>query len=136
MSVLINIDVPDLEPAITFYTEGLGLMLSRRFDEGFAELAGPGVLIYLLAKPTGSEPAPGAPPRSYARHWTPVHLDFQVDDVPVAVARAVAAGATLESPPEAKPYGELAMLADPFGHGFCLIRLAGQGYGVYLGDTG
>ena len=36
--------------------------------------------------------------RDYGRHWTPVHLDIVVDDVDAAVARAVAAGATLEKP--------------------------------------
>ena len=35
----------------------------------------------------------------HARHWTPVHLDFVVDDLQAAVANAVAAGATLETGP-------------------------------------
>ncbi|WP_148714412.1 VOC family protein [Chitinolyticbacter meiyuanensis] len=131
MTPLLNIDVPDLDAAIAFYTDGLGFALSRRFDDEFAELQAGDLLVYLLQKPVGSEPAPGAAPRDYTRHWTPVHLDVRVDDVTAATERAVAAGATLESPPAAKPYGELAMLADPFGHGFCLIHLNAAGYDVF-----
>ena len=39
-SLLINIDVPELERAIAFYTTAFELRLSRRFDSGFAELVG------------------------------------------------------------------------------------------------
>jgi 3D-(3,5/4)-trihydroxycyclohexane-1,2-dione acylhydrolase (decyclizing) len=41
---------------------------------------------------------------------------------PAALARAVAAGAVVEAPACEAPYGRIAMLADPFGHGFCLIQ--------------
>ena len=82
---------------------------------------------YLLAKAAGSQGAPGSP-RGYRRHWTPIHLDFIVADLDAAVTRAIAAGATLEQPACARPWGRIAMLADPFGHGFCLIELSEQGY--------
>jgi len=39
--------------------------------------------------------------RDYGRHWTPVHIDFVVDDVEAALRRAVDAGARAESPVEA-----------------------------------
>jgi len=42
-----------------------------------------------------------------------------VDDVDKAVERAVAEGAILEAPATDTAYGRIAMLADPFGHGFC-----------------
>ena len=43
-------------------------------------------------------------------------------------ARAVAAGATGEAPACDAAYGRIAMLADPFGHGFCLIQFNDRGY--------
>ena len=32
------------------------------------------------------------------------------------------------------PYGRLAMFADPFGHGFCLIEFSAQGYDAIAGS--
>jgi PhnB protein len=43
-----------------------------------------------------------------------------VADVDAVVARAVAAGATVERPPKDEPYGDRsAWLRDPFGHRWC-----------------
>jgi predicted enzyme related to lactoylglutathione lyase len=70
--------------------------------------------------------------RRYGRHWTPVHPDIVVDDVDAAVARAVGAGAKLEAPAKDTAYGRIAMLADPFGHGFCLLQFNRQGYDALL----
>ncbi len=128
--VLVNLDVDDIARAVRFYTEGLDLHVGRRFRGGFVELLGAQAPIYLLLKAAGSEPFSGAESsRLYSRHWTPVHLDFVVSDIHAAVARAVAAGASLEQSPEAAPYGHLALLSDPFGNGFCLLQLTGKGYG-------
>ena len=66
--------------------------------------------------------------RDYARRWTPVHLDFLVEEIEGAFARAVSAGARAESAIEAYPWGRMALLADPFGNGFCLIELDAAGY--------
>jgi hypothetical protein len=44
------------------------------------------------------------------------------------VKRAEAAGAVLESPVKSANWGKLALMADPFGHGFCLIEFVGRGY--------
>jgi uncharacterized glyoxalase superfamily protein PhnB len=70
----------------------------------------------------------GGDQRRYERQWTPFHLDIVVDDVDAAVTRAVAAGATLEASARDTPYGRIAMLGDPFGHGFCLLQFNAQGY--------
>ena len=127
--VLINLDVDDMERAVVFYTQALGLRVGRRFDGGFVELLGAEAPIYLLLKAAGTEPFEGAEARrSYARHWTPLHLDFVVADLDVAIARAVDAGAVLEAPPSQHAYGRLALLHDPFGHGFCLLQFEGKGY--------
>jgi predicted enzyme related to lactoylglutathione lyase len=57
-----------------------------------------------------------------------VHLDIVVSDIDQAVARAVSAGATLEQAVRSSSWGKLALLADPFGHGFCLVQFVGKGY--------
>lgn len=133
MRILVNIDVPDLEAAIDFYSRAFGLALHRRLGATGAEMLGAPAPIYLLQKAAGT-PAAGAvrQPRDYARHWTPVHLDVVVDDVDDAVARAVAAGARLEDPAVSHDWGRIAHLSDPFGHGICIMQFLGRGYDALL----
>ncbi len=127
--ILINLDVDDIERAVAFYTAALELRVGRRFDAGFVELLGAEAPIYLLLKAGGSQPFErGGKTRDYARHWTPLHLDFVVADLDSALRRAVAAGAVVEAAPSQHAYGRLALLHDPFGHGFCLLQFEGQGY--------
>ena len=127
--LIVNVDVDDLAKAVRFYTSALGLRIGRRFSGGGIELVGAEVPIYLLVAAPGTAPFRGAPVRrDYSRHWTPVHLDFAVEDIEAEVARAVAAGARLEVPIEQHEYGKLAVLADPFGHGLCLLQFEGRGY--------
>ncbi len=128
--LFVNVDVDDLERAIEFYTRGLGLRVARRlFGGGAVELAGAPTRIFLLHKPDTAPASPHVPlARSYARHWTPVHLDFGVADLDAAVRRACHAGAVLEGAISSHAFGRLATLADPFGHGLCLIELSARGY--------
>jgi predicted enzyme related to lactoylglutathione lyase len=130
MQLLVNVDVDDLERAIEFYRAALDLHLGRRlFGGSVAEMLGASSMIYLLAKPAGTLPwLQASSARDYHRHWTPVHLDFEVADIDAAVARAVAAGARLEHEPRSFEWGRLAMLSDPFGHGFCLLQFTDRGY--------
>jgi predicted enzyme related to lactoylglutathione lyase len=127
MSVLINIDVPDLERALAFYMQAFGLTVRRRFGKGGAELAGWPVPVFLLHKEAGSVGA-GDHRRTYERHWTSVHLDVVVDDMERAIERALAAGAVLEQGVRNAAWGKITMLADPFGHGLCLIQFLNRGY--------
>lgn len=128
------IDVEDLDQGIAFYTQGLGLKLGRRLGDAWAELLGASSPIDLLAKPSGSPASPATSAvRDYRRHWTPVHLDFTVTDLEAAVERARAAGATLERAIQEQEWGRMANLADPFGHGFCLLEFRGRGYDALLG---
>ncbi|BDG07878.1 VOC family protein [Anaeromyxobacter paludicola] len=127
--LLVNVDVDDLDNAVRFYTSALGLSVGRRFGGAGVELVGAEAPIYLLVAAPGTMPFPGAAAtRDYGRHWTPVHLDFAVGDIEAAVARAVAAGARVELPIEQRTFGKMAVLADPFGHGFCLLQFEGRGY--------
>ena len=92
--LLINIDVPDIEPGIAFYTAALGLRVGRRFREDFVELLGTDAPIYLLRNAAGTSIGPaGGDVRRYERHWSPIHPDFVVEDMDAAIARATAAGA-------------------------------------------
>jgi predicted enzyme related to lactoylglutathione lyase len=126
---LINIDVDDLERARDFYQRAFGLRPGRRFGDAGIELLGAEAPIYLLQKPAGSAASRAAPgTRDYRRHWTPVHLDFVVEDLDAAIRDALSAGATQEEEPRSHAWGRIAVLSDPFGHGFCLIQFLGRGY--------
>jgi uncharacterized protein len=48
---------------------------------------------------------------------------FAVDDADAAVARATAAGGTVVREPEDSPYGRFAIVADPFGASFAVLKL-------------
>ncbi len=127
--LLVNVDIDDLEAATRFYTAALALQVGRRFGDEGVELVGAEAPIYLLVRAPGTPPFEGAAaPRHYGRHWTPVHLDFAVEDIEAAVARAVIAGAKVEEPIGQHAYGKLAVLSDPFGHGFCFLQLEAGGY--------
>jgi predicted enzyme related to lactoylglutathione lyase len=128
----ICIDVDDLERAIAFYS-GLGLAVGRRFAPEWVEMIGAMAPIDLLVKPPRSRATPAAvSTRDYARHWTPVHLDFVVTDLDQALERALQVGAVLEREVQRAAWGRMANLADPFGHGVCLIEFSGRGYDELL----
>ncbi|HXR89848.1 MAG TPA: VOC family protein [Steroidobacteraceae bacterium] len=129
MQFLANIDVDDLPKAIHFYQTAFRLKPGRRFGTHGIEMLGSSAPIYLLLKAPGTAPTNATTqPRSYRRHWTPVHLDFVVDDIQSAVQDALHAGAQLEAPVSTSPWGKLALMVDPFGHGFCFLQFLGRGY--------
>jgi predicted enzyme related to lactoylglutathione lyase len=129
MRIIVNIDVPRLAPAVDFYCAALGLKLNRILDEDVAELIGASSVIYLLEQPSGSKATRSLPQaRDYARHWTPVHMDFVVDDVVQAAKRATVAGAVAESECIEWRGSKCITFSDPFGHGFCLIEFAAGTY--------
>lgn len=129
MRVLINIDVPELEAAIAFYQSAIGLKLNRIIDGDVAELVGAFSVLYLLKKDAGSAvSAVTSTTREYSRHWTPVHLDFVVDDLEAAAKRAILAGAKQESECVEWLGSKCITFSDPFGHGFCLIKFSGITY--------
>jgi predicted enzyme related to lactoylglutathione lyase len=129
MQALINVDVDDLDKATHFYQAAFGLKVGRRFGADGVELLGSSAPIYLLVKMAGTAVSSSTPlRRSYDRHWTPVHLDFVVDEIESAVRRAVDAGARLENSISSHKWGRLALMVDPFGHGFCFVQFIGRGY--------
>ena len=123
MRIIVNIDVPEIEPAVAFYTSAFGLIHNRMLDGDVAELTGGSSTLYLLAAPPDSAPAAStAETRHYSRHWTPVHLDFVVDDIDAATERVLEAGAVRESEYVEWRGSKCVTFSDPFGHGFCLIE--------------
>lgn len=131
-SFIVNLDVPDLAAAEAFYTQAFGLHKGRLLGAGARELLGGPAPLYLLQNDAGSTATEDGDVRDYERHWTPVHLDWVVADIDAALARAVAAGATLERRVRERRWGKIAVLADPFGHGFCLIQFSEAGYDALL----
>lgn len=132
--LLVNVDVDDLDRAIEFYTNGLGLRLGRRLFGDVAEMTGAPVPVYLLETEAGSAATPDhVARRTFERHWTPVHLDFAVADIRAAVARVEGAGGRLEGEVRTDAWGHIATLSDPFGNGFCLIEFIGHGYDEIAG---
>lgn len=124
-----NIDVDDLEKGVAFYRAAFGLKVGRRLGAGGVEMLGGPAPLYLLLKATGTASSAAAGQlRRYERHWTPVHLDFVVRELESAVQTALTAGARLEGDIATAGWGKLALMADPFGHGFCLIQFSVRGY--------
>jgi predicted enzyme related to lactoylglutathione lyase len=129
MELLINIDVDDLPKAIAFYEQAIGVHVGRRFGADGVEMLGASCPIYLLVKAEGSKPSVASDDlRRYRRHWTPVHLDFAVPDIAAAIGRVLAAGGAQENEIGTHRWGRIAHMADPFGHGICLIQFLNRGY--------
>jgi catechol 2,3-dioxygenase-like lactoylglutathione lyase family enzyme len=134
MDLRVCLDVDDLEKGIAFYRDGLGLRLGRRLSADWAEMLGASAPVDLLAMRPGTPPYPEAKAlRDYRRHWTPVHVDYVVLDLDVAVQRAQAAGAVLDREIQTRKWGRMANLSDPFGNGFCLLEMRGRGYDELIG---
>lgn len=129
MKLLIDIDVPDLAPALKFYCSAFDLRLTRMLDDDVAELVGGSSVIYLLKKNSGSKCASAVVKgRQYSRHWTPVHLDFVVDNIEQAAARVIMAGAARETECIHWRGSKCITFSDPFGNGFCLIAFDNETY--------
>lgn len=123
----ISLDVPDLAQGIAFYRAAFGFSGTSEPVPGVAVLHGLNVELCLLEKPAGSAPSPETTDgRRYQRHWTPVHLDFHVDDLHAALRRVEALGARREQVFESPEHGSAAFCSDPFGHGFCLLAHPGR----------
>jgi len=127
--MLLDIDVHDLQKGIDFYCSAFDLNLKRMLDSDVAELVGGSCNIYLLQKDEGSTCArPISDVRTYSRHWTPVHVDFVVDDLDRAVKRVIDAGAIRESECISWRGSKCVTFSDPFGNGFCLIEFENETY--------
>ncbi|MGL4464109.1 MAG: VOC family protein [Planctomycetia bacterium] len=108
--------VADVEKTLAFYEAAFGF--TRRFlsENDYGELdTGATTLSFAsvdLVRSNGvdfNDPRPTHPA-------PPMEVAFTTDDVPAAVARATAAGATLTAAPKQKPWGQtVAYVRDPNG---------------------
>jgi predicted enzyme related to lactoylglutathione lyase len=118
----VTIDVPSLDQGLRFYRDALGLIEVARPVATYVILKCGSSQIGLMEKPAGSKPAKGSEDiRRYERHWTPVHIDFHVDDLEAVLEKAVTAGAKCEEKFDGGKHSPIAFCSDPFGNGFCLV---------------
>jgi predicted enzyme related to lactoylglutathione lyase len=122
-SMSVSVDVPNLEEGIAFYSQAFGFTKVAEPVPGVVVLKTDTASLCLLERAAGTKPSPATlEHRRYERHWTPVHLDFHVDDLKAALAQALKAGAKQEQLFENSEHGSAAFCSDPFGHGFCLLE--------------
>ncbi|GFE52453.1 glyoxalase [Roseobacter cerasinus] len=116
----VSIDVSDMTKALTFYVEALGCKFKKKYSDDWQVVSVGTLDLHIQQKASGTIGAADHK-RDYSRHWTPVHLDFIVDDIEPICAKIENRGGTVEK----KTFSEIADLAncaDPFGNGFDLIR--------------
>ncbi len=105
--------------AIDFYAEAFGATENYRLEMpgggiGHAEIVVNGATVFLADAPDDMAGSAANPKKLGG---TAVMLHQYVSDVDAAVARAVAAGATMVREPEDQFYGDRAsVVEDPFGH--------------------
>ena len=108
--VHVYIEVDDLEPSARLLRRRPRAARAPEAEADWVELAGAQAPIHLLARRSG-------PDKDFARHWTPVHLDFAVADLDAATTgRSPPAGRT-SAPSTTRACGGMAAFADPAGNG-------------------
>src|SRR5437660_9759784 len=86
MNYSVSIDVPQLDEGLRFYRDALGLVEVARPVATYVILKCGDSQIGLIEKRAGTNRAMGSDDvRLYERHWTPVHIDFHVDDFEVVL---------------------------------------------------
>jgi catechol 2,3-dioxygenase-like lactoylglutathione lyase family enzyme len=86
INLLVNSDVDDLDKAVRFYSSVFGLRVGRRLGAAGLEMLGCSSPICLLVKSPNAPAGTTSQARTYQRHWTPVHLDFVVDEIEPALS--------------------------------------------------
>jgi catechol 2,3-dioxygenase-like lactoylglutathione lyase family enzyme len=122
MIYTVTIDVPQLDEGLRFYGDALGLVEVARPVATYVILKCGSSQIGLIEKRAGTKPAKGSDDvRRYERHWTPVHIDFHVDDFEGVLVNALNAGAKCEQKFEGGQHPPIAFCSDPFCNGFCIV---------------
>lgn len=131
--------VSDARRAIGWYTEVLGAQprgehyVNADGTIGHAEV-GLGDAVLMLSEP--SDLWPDIPVRAPQAPTTFSHtLHLQVDDVDGTTERARRNGASVEREPTDQPYGRGAVIVDPFGHRWMLLRPPAGATRVRQGDV-
>jgi uncharacterized glyoxalase superfamily protein PhnB len=118
--------VSDARRALDWYVEVFGaqrrgeLHVNADGTIGHAEV-GIGDAVLMFSEASGLWPdVPVRAPDSPATFSHSLHLD--VDDVDASTERARRSGAFVEREPADQPYGRAAVIVDPFGHRWILLR--------------
>lgn len=121
-SLSVSVDVPSLADKVWLYTNAFGFSKIAELVPGVAELRAETSEIFLLEKGPGSILSVYTEEkRHYQHHWMPVHMDFLVDDLNLALAKALEASAKQEQRFENPEHSSVTMCSDLFGHVFCVI---------------
>lgn len=119
----ITVDCPDEDALCTFYEKLLGWQRQELF--GHAALLskdGASMLLFICEQGEGSVPyAPPVWPETPGAQQKQMHFDFQVPDVPAAVAYAETLGAVKTEAQFGGPHWTT--MRDPAGHPFCLCAM-------------
>ncbi|HEY7012477.1 MAG TPA: VOC family protein [Streptosporangiaceae bacterium] len=131
--------VSDARRAMDWYVEVFGaqrrgeLHINADGTIGHAEVGiGDAVLMFSEA----SDLWPDVPVRAPDSPATFSHsLHLEVDDVDASTERARRSGASVEREPADQPYGRAAVIVDPFGHRWILLRRPARATRLRQGDT-
>ncbi len=110
------LDTPDVARLARFYADLLGWQIFNEDTEGAAVVRSEDAGYYISVQ---LEPLYARPvwPAVEGQPQMSMHLDFEVEDLEVAVAHAVSVGATLA---EHQPQDTVRVPFDLVGHPFCL----------------
>ena len=115
--------------AEAFYVAAFGLKLGRRFGAGGVELLGLSSPIYLLVKARRQRRVAATGRRATIAATGRRSISTSSFTISRRRSRAPSRPARRsKSPVKSANWGKLALMADPFGHGFCLIEFVGRGY--------
>ena len=131
--------VSDARRAMDWYVEVFGaqrrgeLHVNADGTIGHAEV-GIGDAVLMFSEASGLWPdVPVRAPDSPATFSHSLHLE--VDDVDASTERARRSGASVEREPANQPYGRAAVIVDPFGHRWILLRRPARATRLRQGDT-
>ena len=109
------LDAPDAHALARFYSELLGWKISKAGPDDVALGPLEGVAYLAIQKSEGYVRPTW--PNEENRQQMMMHLDFEVSDLPAAVAHALELGA---EEADHQPQENVRVMLDPAGHPFCL----------------
>lgn len=135
------VDVEDIEVGVRFWSELTGIeRISSQWPDRFAYLGYEDettwkheIILHRVSTAKRSDPAAVDAERRLDSAANRAHIDIDVDDIDEAIARIEAIGGRLKYPPTvypvphaydgARPLIDWAVMQDPFGNEFCLVRV-------------
>ena len=105
---LVTLEVSDMDRAVAFYKDMLGLPLGFTYEGMWAEFSAGDDTVALMRKSDDSGDSRAPAPRD--------HLALSVEDVEQAVEELKAKGVEILSGPDDTPVCHIATLADPGGN--------------------